>query len=121
MHNYDKNDFDTTLDGLMEFLDSLPKAKLKILNPSKYILMLQTAVQLTNLLQETTRDIKLNLKLNHLFNLGAITVELNTLTIDNPRKFTEIISAADNIEVYPLTNGRIKLDLTFQSVLKTVM
>ena len=58
---------------------------------------------------------------DQIFNLGSISVELDTLTIDKPQIFADIICKADNFEIYPLTNGRIKLDLTFQSVLKSIL
>ena len=118
--NYEENNFDTVLEGLMGFMKSLPKSQVKMLNPSRYKLMLRTAAQLTDLLKKTVSDGELEIDVDPTFNLGSITVELDSLSIDEPLAFADVIYKADNFEIYPLTNGKIRLDVTFQSVLKTI-
>ena len=54
--NYEENNFETVLEGLMGFMKSMPKAQVKMLNPSRYKLMLRTAAQLTDLLRKTVSD-----------------------------------------------------------------
>jgi len=118
--NYEENNFDTVLEGLMGFMKSLPKSQVKMLNPSRYKLMLRTAAQLTDLLRKTVSDGELEIDVDPTFNLGSITVELDSLSVDEPLAFADVIYKADNFEIYPLTNGKIRLDVTFQSVLKTI-
>lgn len=118
--NYEENNFDTVLEGLMGFMKSLPKSQVKMLNPSRYKLMLRTAAQLTDLLRKTVSDGELEIDVDPTFNLGSITVELDSLSVDEPLTFADVIYKADNFEIYPLTNGKIRLDVTFQSVLKTI-
>lgn len=118
--NYEENNFDTVLEGLMGFMKSLPKSQVKMLNPSRYKLMLRTAAQLTDLLRKTVSDGELEINVDPTFNLGSITVELDSLSVDEPLAFADVIYKADNFEIYPLTNGKIRLDVTFQSVLKTI-
>ena len=118
--NYEENHFDTVLEGLMGFMKSLPKSQVKMLNPSRYKLMLRTAAQLTDLLRKTVSDGELEIDVDTTFNLGSITVELDSLSVDEPLAFADVIYKADNFEIYPLTNGKIRLDVTFQSVLKTI-
>ena len=118
--NYEENNFDTVLEGLMGFMKSLPKSQVKMLNPSRYKLMLRTAAQLTDLLRKTVSDGELEIDVDPTFNLGSITVELESLSVDEPLAFADVIYKADNFEIYPLTNGKIRLDVTFQSVLKTI-
>lgn len=118
--NYEENNFDTVLEGLMGFMKSLPKSQVKMLNPSRYKLMLRTAAQLTDLLRKTVSDGELEIDVDPTFNLGLITVELDSLSVDEPLAFADVIYKADNFEIYPLTNGKIRLDVTFQSVLKTI-
>ena len=120
-HYYEENDFEEELEGLMSLMRSLPKSQVKVLNPGKYRLMLETAAQLSQLLRKTDYDRALVIKMNPTFNSGSITVELDELSIDKPLAFADIIYKADNFEIYPLTNGNIRFDLTFQSVLKTIM
>ena len=118
--NYEENNFDTVLEGLMGFMKSLPKSQVKMLNPSRYKLMLRTAAQLTDLLRKTVSDGELEIDVDPTFNLGSITVELDSLSVNEPLAFADVIYKADNFEIYPLTNGKIRLDVTFQSVLKTI-
>lgn len=118
--NYEENNFDTVLEGLMGFMKRLPKSQVKMLNPSRYKLMLRTAAQLTDLLRKTVSDGELEIDVDPTFNLGSITVELDSLSVDEPLAFVDVIYKADNFEIYPLTNGKIRLDVTFQSVLKTI-
>lgn len=118
--NYEENNFETVLEGLMGFMKSMPKSQVKMLNPSRYKLMLRTAAQLTDLLRKTVSDGELEIDVDPTFNLGSITVELDLLSIDEPLAFADVIYKADNFEIYPLTNGKIRLDITFQSVLKTI-
>ena len=116
--NYEENNFDTVMEGLMGFMKSLPKSQVKMLNPSRYKLMLRTAAQLTDLLRKTVSEGELEIDVDPTFNLGSITVD--SLSVDEPLAFADVIYKADNFEIYPLTNGKIRLDVTFQSVLKTI-
>ena len=118
--NYEENNFETVLEGLMGFMRSMPKSQVKMLNPSRYKLMLRTAAQLTDLLRKTVSDGEIEINVDTTFNLGSITVELDSLSVDEPLAFADVIYKADNFEIYPLTNGKIRLDVTFQSVLKTI-
>ena len=63
---------------------------------------------------------EITMELNEMLNLGSISVELDALTIDDPLAFADMIYKADNFEVYPLTNGKIRFDITFQGVLKSI-
>lgn len=118
--NFEENNFETVLEGLMGFMRSMPKSQVKMLNPSRYKLMLRTAAQLTDLLRKTVSDGELEVNVDPTFNLGSITVELDSFSVDEPLAFADVIYKADNFEIYPLTNGKIRLDITFQSVLKTI-
>ena len=111
---------DNILDGLINYLNDLPKATVKIINPKRYYLMLQVAAKLTCLLKKTLPTGEINIEINQLFNLGSISIELDSLTILEPSIFAELICKADNFEVYPLTNGNVKLTITFHAVLKTI-
>lgn len=118
--DFNELELDIALAGLFEFIQQQPNNQVKTINPARYRLMLQTAAKLTTLLKKATDEGELNITVNPTFNLGAITVELDDLSVDDPLAFADLIHRADNFEIYPLTNGKIKLDITFQSVLKTI-
>ena len=120
MRNENYNEFESTLDGLMNFIEELPQATLKVLNLERYKTIMEVATKLTAVLRENNPEGELTMDVNEKFNLGSISVELDSLTVTSPTLFTEIICKADNFEVYPLTNGNIRLDITFQGVLKSI-
>ena len=120
MRNENYNEFESTLDGLMNFIEELPQAKVKVLNHERYKTMMAVAAKLTSVLQKNNSEGELTIDVNEKFNLGSISVELDSLTVTSPTLFAELICKADNFEVYPLTNENIKLDITFQSVLKSI-
>lgn len=120
MRNENYNEFESTLDGLMNFIEELPQATLKVLNLEKYKIMKEVATKLTSVLQENNPEGELTIDVNEKFNLGSISVELDSLTITSPVLFAELICMSDNFDVYPLTNGKVMLDITFQRILKSV-
>lgn len=120
MKNESYNEFENTMEGLMDFLEELSQATVKIINIERYKLMLQTAAKLTNLLRVTSSEGEINIEINKMFNLGAISFETDSLTITSPTAFADLIYNADNFEIYPLCNGKVRVDITFQSVLKSI-
>lgn len=120
MRNENHNEFESTLDGLMNFIEELPQATLKVLNLERYKMMMEVAAKLTSALQENNPDGEITIDVNEKFNLGYISVELDSLTITSPVLFAELICRADNFEVYPLINGKIKFDITFQRIIKSI-
>lgn len=121
MSKYNKEDeFDTTFDALVEYIQCLPKATVKMINPSRYRLLMRTAAQLTNILRKTEPEGEINIEIDDVLNMGSISVELDSLTVEEPPVFADMVFKADNFEVYPLTNGKIRLDVTFQGVLKSL-
>lgn len=111
---------DELFEGLLEFLNSLPQAKVKAINMEKYYKMAKSTSQLKGLLEKNLSDGQIDISINNLFNLGSISVEIDCLLVEDMKLFSEIIVNADNFEIYPLTNGKIQLDITFQGVLKSI-
>ena len=113
------NDGDT-LDALLEFLNCIPKDRLKIIRIDRYRLMLQTAAKMKEILAVNNSKGEIKINVSEMFNQGYITTELDDLVITDTRLFGNVISKADNFEVYPKTNGKIQFNITFNSVLKTI-
>lgn len=121
MKNYfEENEYETTFDALMDYIKCLPKATVKMINLSRYRLLMRTASQLTDLLRKTEPEGEINIEIDKTFNLGSISVEMDSLTIEDPHAFADAIYKADNFEIYPLVTGKIRLDVTFHGVLKNL-
>ena len=113
-------EYDATIDALLAFLDLLPKDKVKMIDFGRYKTMMQTAAELKDILCENHEEGQLNIDICNMFNMGSITARLSDLTVCNISRFTEMISKADNFEIYPRTDGTIQLNITFQSMLKAI-
>lgn len=118
--NFKENEFETTMDALLAFIECLPKETIKAINPPRYNLLMRTASQLTEFLRKTMPAGELCVEIDDKFNIGSISVELDMLSVSEPLAFADIIYKADNFEIYPLTNGNIRFDITIQGVLKTI-
>ena len=67
MENFIKeNDYETSFDALVDFINHLPKARVKMINPARYVLMMHTSSQLTKMLRKHNPE-------------GEITIELNEM------------------------------------------
>lgn len=117
---FEENEYETTFDALVDYIKCLPKATVKMINRSRYRLLMRTAAQLTDILRKTEPEGELNIEIDDVLNIGSISVELDSLTVEEPLTFSDMIYKADNFEVYPLTNGKIRLDITFHGVLKNL-
>ncbi len=109
------------IDLLVEMMKKTENGRAKILNPVRYRQLHKAAERLAVILRETTDDFELEITTDPFFNHGAISVELENLCVEDPVAFSQMICGADNFEIYPLTNGKIRLDITFHAVLETIM
>lgn len=113
-------DYDTCLEGLLGFLAAIPQETVKLLDLPRYRLVLETAAKLRALLADTEEGGQIDVEVDQMFNLGSVKVELDLLTVLDPKAFAELVAPADNFEVYALTDGRVRLSITFQNVLKSI-
>lgn len=111
---------DAELEGIMELLKQLPQSPVKVIDFVRYTTMLQTAAELRQILAEHDATGQVDIEICNQFNLGSVTARLTDLTVDNIPQFVRMVFKADNFEIYPRTDGTIQLDLTFQSVLKSI-
>lgn len=52
--------------------------------------------------------------------MGSVSVEANRLDIRDSGWFNKAAALANNMEIYPLTNGKFRLTFTFHGLTKTV-
>ncbi len=118
MYEKENYNYETDSDALTDFMKRLPNPTVKLLNFPKYWKMIKVAYNLQKLMEESNSDGSITVEILQEFNLGAVSVELPILTVLQPQGFAAVVSKADNFEIYPLTNGNLRMDITFQSVLK---
>lgn len=90
-----------------------------IINPVRY-----QQLQLSyNVLEKLTADTDMQIayEIHEPFNsMGSISIEGNQLEFVNCRWLARAVCFASNLEVYPLTTGKLRMVLTFHSLVKTV-
>ena len=118
MNEQENFDGETALDMLLNYMRLLPKPTIKRLNFKRYQEMMQSAYSLQQLIAGATSSKGVTVEIHQDFNLGAISIELPDLCVMHPQKFSRIVNTADNFEIYPLTNGNLRIDVTFQNIIK---
>ena len=128
----DKNEFEIEFNSdeeVWEMLDNVvvtvgeavmvDESKPAVLNPIK-IQQMQFAYGVLKYLTKGT-GAKLTYALNEPFNsMGSISVEGKNLTFTNAEWFARAAEFASNTEVYPLTNGNVKMTLTFHGLVRPI-
>lgn len=111
-----KRDFDK----LADCIASLSKTTVKELDPERYYQLVQAVIKIQNMLNQINTEWNMKIEIIDSFNLGSVLIELSEMTVINPHLFCEIISDCDNFEIYPLTNGKIRIAIAFQRVFRSV-
>ena len=128
----DKNEFEIEFNSdeeVWEMLDNVvvtvgeavmvDESKPAVLNPIK-IQQMQFAYGVLKYLTKGT-GAKLTYALNEPFkSMGSISVEGKNFTFTNAEWFARAAEFASNTEVYPLTNGNVKMTLTFHGLVRPI-
>lgn len=89
--------------------------KTAILSENKYKQMQFTYAVLKYLTKGSGAS--LSYKLHQPFkSMGSITIEGNELTFGNAEWFSRAAEFASNVDIYPLTNGKVRMTFTFHGL-----
>ena len=95
------------------------ESKPAIINPIK-IQQIQFAYGVLKYLTKST-GAKISYALNEPFkSMGSVSVEGKNLTFTNSEWFSRAAEFADSTDVYPLTNGNVRMTLTFHGLVKPI-
>ena len=95
------------------------ESKPAIIDPIK-VQQMQFAYGVLKYLTKNT-DSKLSYALHEPFkSMGSISVEGKNLAFTNAEWFSRAAEFASNTEVYPLTNGKVRMTLTFHGLVRPV-
>lgn len=50
--------------------------------------------------------------------MGVISIEATEFTFENMNYLQTVLSSASNIEIYPLTNGKLRMNIAFHGITK---
>lgn len=91
----------------------------QMLNIPRYREVVRAKARLDRLL-EGMGEGATSLELNPLFGAATLRVELEDLEVGSISDFTEAVQAANNFEIYPLKNGKMRLTVTFYRVMQKI-
>lgn len=95
------------------------ESKPAIIDPIK-VQQMQFAYGVLKYLTKNT-DAKLSYALHEPFkSMGSISVEGKNLAFTNAEWFSRAAEFASNAEVYPLTNGKVRMTLTFHGLVRPI-
>lgn len=128
----DKNEFEIEFhseEEVLEMFDSIiaavgeaisvDESKPAVLNPVK-IQQMQFAYGIMKYLTQHS-GVKLSYALNEPFkSMGSISVEGKNLAFANSEWFARAAEFASNTEVYPLSNGMVRMTLTFHGLVRPI-
>lgn len=127
-----KFDFDTEfmqdyeieemIDGLLLDLGNQvmeSESKASIVNPNRLKQITLSYNALKYLTQKM--DVKVSYMLHEPFqSVGCVSIEGKDISFCNTKLFVKICRLASNVDVYPLTNGNVKMDLTFHKLTEPI-
>lgn len=115
------NSYENSMDELMALVERLQKSTLKIVDINNYSKLIKAVNSIKSLLHQTVNEAVITAQIDTTFNLGTISVEASELIIQNASAFYDAVSECDNFDIYALINGNIRIDITFQRVLRSIL
>lgn len=125
MENYSKtnNQDETNESPLIEELCAFLRnnqPQMQYLDLRRYSEMLSAKTQLESILIDEGTQTNLSVRLEPQFQYGVLTTELDEWTVSTTEEWKKAIRLTDGYEVYPLTNGRIRVAFLFRRMMKAI-
>jgi len=111
-----------TFDAFVEVLrEKLSVPKTHILNPVRLKELQDAYLAISKIVLDISPDAKIDCELNKLTpTQAAIVVETDEIVVKDIKLFISGINGANNFEVYPLTNGKIKMAIMFHKIMQEI-
>lgn len=106
------------IEELMDLLKGLPDESELELDPEKCTELVRKADRAFKLFAGEGGGCGNRIEFVKQFNMAAVQIEGDSLSISDAEEFKSIISDAACFEIYPLSNGTIRLEITFKDILR---
>ena len=111
--DFESEDF-SEIDAFIEFLRKLPRREVQIINPARIAQFRFAGAMARKVLREAGCNAKVVCRQSkHMPSIGVIDVEGNSIDILDIEGFSRVGEFANNVEVYPLTNGKVRMSYSF--------
>lgn len=95
-------------------------ARPKILNPGRFREMMTAKKAIEAVLRECDGESNMSIHYHRVFSSASLCCEMDFLEIYDMAKFYAAMKYANNFEVLPLTNGKIRMAFTFHHMFITL-
>lgn len=119
-----------TDDEAKQMLDSIVKRvgelcaaednKTAIVNPDK-IQQVLYVYEVLKFLTKSNRSVKVTYEIHEPYkSMGSVSVSGEHIKFKNPNGFLKAVELSSNFEVYPKTDGTVRMDFTFHGLTKSI-
>jgi len=117
MENYEFNEnLEPTIDFIIEQIKSQPVPAMMVSNFKRFSELFHSRSLLQLLLSDSDYELKVEVNTDPMFSYGCIHIETDDLIIRDFSLFSSAVLKADNIEFYPLLNGKLRISLMFSNI-----
>lgn len=106
------------IEELMDLLKGLPDESELELDPEKCTELVRKADRAFKLFAGEGGGCGNRIEFVKQFDMAAVQIEGDSLSISDAEEFKSIITDAACFEIYPLSNGTIRLEITFKDILR---
>lgn len=108
------------VDAIAEWIREVPKPAITIIAMETYNRMRHSFYHIRKAFEAAGYAICPQVEIDPLFHLGSISIEVEDISELDISNFNIALSDADIFEIYPLSNGKLRLELTFHGILKAI-
>lgn len=114
---FDPDEIEETIRELAMMIEA-QESEPQVLNLPRMLQMVQAYKQLQSIACE---DWKITTVVHKpVTSMGVICIEAEDLIFDRMTEINKVLISADNMEIYPLTNGNIRMTIAFHGITKPV-
>lgn len=115
--DFDPEELEETIRELAMMIEE-QEAEPQVLNLPRMLQMVQAYKQLQSI---ACNDWKITTVVHKpVTSMGVICIEAEDLIFDRMTEINKVLASADNMEIYPLTNGNIRMTIAFHGITKPV-
>lgn len=111
-YDFENDPFLDSLSDVIRTCEPYPR----LLNGKRYLEMLLAKEAIDDLLEQSDSG-KSRISLHPMFCSGSVIAEVDDLVVQDFTAMQVVFSLADNFEIYPLTNGRMRIAFTFNHIM----
>ena len=108
------------VDMFADYIKQMQQPEVKIIDPARIASIVRAKAILDRFFMEDDNGARAVVMLDPLFLAATVSAEADDLVFSDPQTFSRAIIDADNFEVYPLENGKIRISIIFYKAFSAI-